>query len=183
MIDPHNIPEYFTKDYLEEFILFAICVANKPAVVTSDKVAKFLASVNVNSSPFSKINYLIRIGNLERRLEEFKLGQYTRISKAFRAVLSLNLVSLSVASLEEIPGIGPKTSRYIMLYYKPDTKCVPLDTHVLRWLGTQGYPVPKGTPSGKHYLRLENAFINEALKQNLSIKDLDTQIWRKSARI
>jgi thermostable 8-oxoguanine DNA glycosylase len=111
------------------------------------------------------------------------MGQYTRIARAMNEVVHKikDPLNTTVAELETVKGIGPKTARMIMLYYKPETACVPLDTHVLKWLRAQGYKAPVTTPSGKHYLELEQVFIAEAKKRRMSAKDLDTQVWKKYA--
>lgn len=69
-----------------------------------------------------------------------------------------------------------------MLYYKPQSNIVPLDTHILKFLGELGYTVPKGTPSGKRYVELEAAFLAEAAKRNMTAKQLDTVVWQQRAQ-
>jgi hypothetical protein len=50
--------------------------------------------------------------------------------------------------------------------------------HVLRWLAEQGHEkIPRHTPSGNAYRRVELLFIAEAEKRGLSPRELDKQIW------
>ena len=42
------------------------------------------------------------------RLRRFKMGQYTRINKAFRAAVNLDLDNLTIESLEAVPGLAPR---------------------------------------------------------------------------
>lgn len=180
MINPFSIPEQFSRKYLEEFILFSICVANKPAEATAKKLEGFLKEVK-NGNPFSKIKAMITMGKLDTLLKKHRMGQYKRIGKAFRGVVKLDLNSLTVASLESVHGIGPKTARFIMLYYQPNLQVVPLDTHMLSFLRELGHDVPRSTPTGKRYLKLEAAFIAEATARNMTVKELDTQVWKAKA--
>jgi thermostable 8-oxoguanine DNA glycosylase len=185
MIDPYDLNQPWTKARLEEWILFGICVANKPARATAEKLDRFLdAGVACRwegecaESPFARVRFFIRYKQLGWRLRRFRMGQYKRINRAFREVVKLDLDTVSVESLEQVHGIGPKTARMIMLYYKPELQVVPLDTHVLKWLKAQGYNAPKSTPTGKRYRELEQAFLAEANKMGLSAKELDTRVWQ-----
>jgi hypothetical protein len=193
MIDPYDLSHPWDRNRLEEWILFGICVANKPADPTAVKVDAVLNTlreeiVNVCSffpecetppTPFELVGMAAESNMLRKILKKHKVGQYTRIERAFREVVEKikDPLNTTVEELETVHGIGPKTARMIMLYYKPETACVPLDTHVLKWLRAQGYDAPKGTPSGKKYLELENIFILEAYKRGMSVKDLDSQVW------
>lgn len=180
MINPFKIPKRFTRTYLEEFILFAIVVANKPALQMAAKLNDFLSELS-DGSPFFRVKYLMATRHLDSMLRKHRMGQYGRISKAFRGAMKLDLDNLTVEALEMVHGIGPKTARFIMLYYKPKSNIVPLDTHVLKFLGELGYTVPKSTPTGQHYLRLERAFLAEAGRRNMTAKELDTQVWQSKA--
>ena len=190
MINPYALQGRWTRDRLEEWILFGICVANKPADPTAVKVDNLLESIRgrfyaalEHASPFTLVTVAKNHGFLREELEKHRMGQYTRIERAFREVTEKipDVMATSVAELETVNGIGPKTARMIMLYYKPETACVPLDTHVLKWLRAQGYDAPIGTPSGKRYLELEAAFVAEAKKRRMTVKDLDTKVWKMYA--
>lgn len=187
MIDPYALEGKWTQDRLEEWILFGICVANKPADPTAVKVDALLNPPGVifgpSITPFGKVRILIHEGKLGNELRRLRFGQYTRIERAFREVVEKIKEPLrtSVAELETVNGIGPKTARMVMLYFKPETACVPLDTHILKWLRAQGHDAPVGTPSGKRYLDLEKIFVAEAKKRRMTVKDLDTKVWKMYA--
>lgn len=187
--------------YLEEWILFGILVANKPAVRTAEKLEGFLKDLRENVvtriranqpprnrllSPFELVFTTHCLGVLPEYLKKHRFGQYTRLSRALpQAASTLPTVGknpgLTIEKLEAIPGIGMKTARMLMLYWKPETMAVPLDTHVLKYLGKLGYDVPKNTPTGRRYLELEQAFIKEARKRRLSVIELDKKVWQAAA--
>lgn len=186
MINPYDLNQPWDRRRLEEWILFSICVCNKPADATAKKVEEFLygdKSVPKELTPFQRVKYFAIRGRLTARMRKVKFGQYTRIQRAMLDVLKKvkDPLKTTVAELESVHGIGPKSARMIMLYYKPETECAPLDTHVLKWLRLQGYDAPKGTPSGKKYLELEQAFIAEAKKRKMTVKELDTHVWQSYA--
>jgi thermostable 8-oxoguanine DNA glycosylase len=177
-VDPFDIPKKMGREQLEYWIIFGICVANKSAKQTEIKVKAMLDGLHRFASPFAKIRIELEGGNLMQHIKFYKLGQYKRIYRAFKEVIELNLDTLSVESLESVHGIGPKTARMIMLYYDPLADCVPLDTHVLKFLKKQGYDAPKNTPSaGKKYNELELAFQTEAKKAGKTVRELDTEVW------
>jgi hypothetical protein len=204
MIDPHNIPAgKMTSHYLEEWILFGILVANKPAVRTAKNLDAFLKDLRKDvavrrynpvlkhrrttmASPFELVVGAQLAGNLRSYLEKHRFGQYTRIEKAFHAAPNLPTMGksalLTIDQLESIHGIGMKTARMIMMYYKPGSRVAPLDTHILKFLREKGYDAPKITPSSrKQYLALEKAFLNEADNLKLTPLQLDKQVWQQYA--
>lgn len=184
-VDPTAIPEKMTDSQLEWWILFGICVAGKGAKQTEKKLNEFLADCHYSWShwsPFNKVKFQNRF--LMRKLMMHRMGQYKRIAKAFRQAVQIDLRGISVPVLEAVAGIGPKTARMIMLYYDPAANCVPLDTHILKYLRVQGYDAPKSTPpAGKTYTRLEAAFQQEAAKAGKTVRQLDTEVWKSYARI
>lgn len=193
-IDPTAIPtEPMTPAQLQWWVLFGICVANKPAKVTEKKLKAFFDLGAVlgytgevsarHPSPFDIVTAMIRGGQLGRNLRRVRFGQYTRINKAFRHAVNLDVENLSVEALEAVPGIGPKTARMIILYAKPGMECVPLDTHILKFLRKLGHDAPKSTPGSRAtYHRLEQAFIAEARRRKVSVRELDTQVWNTYAK-
>jgi hypothetical protein len=191
MVDPYNIPKRMSRPQLEYWILFGICVAGKSAKQTYDKLDRFL-DAGIGSrwdgdcvdSPFCRVKFFIKYKQLGWRLRHFKMGQYKRINKAFRAAVNLDLENLTIESLEKVPGLGPKTARMVILYSQPNVECIPLDTHILKWLRANGYDAPKSTPpAGKKYRELELAFIAEGKKRGLTPADWDTQVWKSYAKV
>lgn len=168
-VDPSNIPTHLNDGQLEYFVLFAILVAGKSAKQTYKKLNNFIERNLLNGAieidyvitptPFEIVYRLIRMGELGAELEAEKFGQYKRIRTAFEKVVTLDVQDLTVEALEVIPGIGPKTARYIMLYSDPSFQGVPLDTHILKYLATLYNDVPKSTPpAGARYNELEGRF-------------------------
>ena len=190
MVDPYNLPKLMSRPQLEWWILFGICVAGKSAKQTEAKLNAFL-DAGIGSrwegdcieSPFCRVKFYIKFKQLGWRLRHFKMGQYKRINKAFRAAVNLDLDKLTIEALESVPGLGPKTARMIILYYEPNVECIPLDTHILKWLRANGYNAPKSTPqAGKKYRELELAFLAEGKKRGLTPREWDTQIWKSYAK-
>ena len=180
-VDPANIPSELSQGQLEWWVLFGICVANKPAKATEEKMKRFMA-MSIVPTPFGKVRSMIRHGLLGRNIREARFGQYARIERAFRAAVDLDLDRLTVESLESVPGIGPKTARMVMLYAFPGFQGAPLDTHILKWLKSLGHKAPKGTPpAGPTYARLEKAVQKEAALRGLSVRELDTMVWKHYA--
>jgi 3-methyladenine DNA glycosylase/8-oxoguanine DNA glycosylase len=186
-MDVANMPKVVPMEEREWFVLFSICVAGKSAKQTQHKINELLAGYRyMNESEFEIIRGMILDDNLEVGLKWIRMGQYKRIEKAFREVVKLDVkTDLTVEKLETIPGIGPKTARFIVLYTDPDAECVPLDTHILKYLA-KNYPafsVPKSTPpKGRKYKELEELFQYDAKRQGKSVRQLDTEVWQSYAR-
>ncbi len=188
-VDPKNIPQRLSNPQLEYFILFAILVAGKSADQTYKKLNEFLERVSesipfdLSYTPFELIRFLIGTGELLLELEASRFGQYTRVTPAIRKAIELDLDSLTIDKLEEVPGIGPKTARYILLYADPSFQGVPLDTHILKYLNARGYAaVPRSTPSSEPtYNRLERLFQKEAADLGKTVRELDTEVWKRYA--
>ena len=88
----------------------------------------------------------------------------------------------TLLDLEKIPGVKYKTSRFFMLHSRNDEaqKCIPLDTHILRFLRHRGHDeAPKKTPGGEHvYKYWESVAILEFQKMNLELdRDWNHAQW------
>jgi thermostable 8-oxoguanine DNA glycosylase len=184
MITPTNITNYNrTQEELEEFALFTILVAGKKADQTAKKLDSFLSKRKQFGveymSPFEFIEYLVRGSLLTPTLESVKLGQYNRISGAFKEIIKHKnrLDFVTPYELEQIKGIGSKTSRFFVLHSRPNSHYAVLDTHILRWLRNHGVDAPKSTPSGKKYEELEIKFLTYANDYGLTPAELDLHIW------
>ena len=145
MINPYSITNYNrTVPELEEFILFCIVVAGKKAYIQARKLDEFLLSVKARLmmpeqvSPFQIIKSAEQHGILFEEIKKAKLGQYKKINSAFKYISEkeYNLVRMTPKILEEIPGVGMKTSRFFLLhsdiFYKD--KIAILDTHILKFI-------------------------------------------------
>lgn len=188
-VDPTAIPKKMTRQQLEWWILFSIMVAGKGAKQTEAKLNALLADVEVpkgwnNYGPFFLILYITSNRDLMAHLRKHKTGKYNLTVKGFYDALELDLNNLTVDSLEQVHGIGPKSARMILLYAGLAEDLVPLDTHVLKFLRKRGYDAPKSTPpAGKRYLELEQAFIAEARREGKTVRELDTEVWLSYAKV
>lgn len=189
MIDPKAVTNFNRNtDELEEFLLFAIVVAGKSAFQQAAKLEQFLAHRG-DMTPFQYIRWLDRHPDLggegiSRMLRQVKMGQYERITTAFRGVanfmnsIQYSLHNFPVNHFECIKGIGMKTARFFTMHTRPGQQCACLDTHILKWLSGLGYAdVPKTTPRGEKYLQLEQIFLQHARHLGKSPADLDLEIW------
>lgn len=170
---------------MQEWVVFGVCVCNKPADATAKKVEAFLADLPPLMTPFMKIKWAIAERKLNGLIRKHRFGQYTRIGKALRKLVDLDVNQMTIESLEAIPGIGSKTARMILLYIQPNLEVAPLDTHVLKYLKQIGCErVPKTTPSkgSKSYKRLEEYFLDHARRLGMTAKELDTQVWQYYAK-
>lgn len=91
-----------------------------------------------------------------------------------------------ISKLEQVPGVKHKTSRFFLLHSRPGMNCVPLDTHILRYLrhrGVQG--VPNKTPGNEQvyhkFERLALAEMNWEIRQGTyhDLPDADLSIWKE----
>jgi thermostable 8-oxoguanine DNA glycosylase len=187
MIDPTKITNYNrTEAELEEFLLFCIMVAGKNAKQTAKKLDEFLFGTLGIISPFNWVLSMVDIGKvsknfpLECAMKRHKLGQYKRLEKAFTGILQFKnrLKEVSVEELESISGIGSKTSRFFVLHSRPNQQLAVLDTHILKWMYSQGYDVPKSTPPKGRYALIEKQFLTECDKAGKTPAELDLEIWK-----
>lgn len=186
MIDPNNITNFNrTNAELQEFLLFCVVVAGKKSDQQSKKLWSFLESVFNNEdeemTPFQKLKYLFASDCFDEVLQESKLGQYTRIKKAFYQLLALDPQICTLEELEAVEGVGPKTARFFLLHSRPNQEFAVLDTHVLKFLSSLGFSVPKATPPKKLYGKIESWFLDYARALNLRPADLDLTIWKSFA--
>lgn len=182
MIDPRDITKFDrTQAELEEYWLFCIVAAGKTAMTQARLLDAFLQMnrTSANASPFEIIKDLIEDGDLFEALKMSRLGQYNRLEKAFSQSIDLDLSTCTVADLEAITGVGPKTARFFILHTRPDQKIAVLDTHVLHYLRDKGLTTQKVTPpAGKKYSELEAMIIAEAKSSKMSLPDFDLHIWK-----
>jgi thermostable 8-oxoguanine DNA glycosylase len=184
MIDPRNITKYDrTDDELEELMLFAAAVTAKTATVTAKQLDFFLTDTQIVGSPFQKVQDMISAGTLVAHLKNSKIGQYTRLEKAFTQLIKLNPRTCTVDELEAVHGIGPKTARFFILHSRPNQRIAALDTHMIHFLREKGYTTLDNTPtSSKKYAELEAIFIEEADKAGKTVAEFDLSIWNKYSK-
>jgi thermostable 8-oxoguanine DNA glycosylase len=94
----------------------------------------------------------------------------------------VNLKTCGPRDLEDIYGIGPKTARAFICWSRSDVSHAILDTHILKWLKQQGVDrVPKSTPTGISYMRLEKEFLSR-VPASMTPAEFDLSIWTSFAR-
>lgn len=181
MIDPSKITNYNrTEEELEEFLLFTIMVAGKSAIQTAKKLNEFLYFADNKKSPLDTIIDRDNRSCLLYAMRMCKLGQYDRLEKAFKGIIQFKnrLKSVTIDELESVAGIGSKTSRFFILHSRPNQQIAVLDTHILKYMASKGYKVPKSTPPKNKYGAIEEQFIQLAKDNNMSVADFDLQVWR-----
>jgi len=188
-INPKKITDFNrTKADLELFAIFAVCVAGKKAQQTADKVNDHFRDTETPTkrlTPFETIKSLINIRVFGAYLQMAKVGQYKRIYRALRdlAESGIDLKTCTVEDLEAIHGIGPKTSRFIIMHSRPNQRLATLDTHILRWMRDQGIETPKATPQSKKlYKELEQKFLTLCDKCGMIPSLLDLKIWKQYSK-
>lgn len=175
-----------TRRKLEYKLLFAMIVAGKSARharKAMDRLQVAIESLSVEHLWFPALREIDDAPKcLATILRCARTGNYRKVERAFREVINagLNLKTCTVADLERIHGIGPKTARFFILWTRPDAQCAALDVHILRWLAEIGHDAPKSTPAGKWYAYWEMMFIGEARRRDMTPAQLDEQIWLAS---
>ena len=185
MVNPDEITNYNrTKYELEEFMIFAICAAGKNANTTATILNKIFAYCEKEGR--SPLNYLGMRRYLPQYLKRQGIGCYNNRTKTIRALnykvwTSVDfLETATLEELEEIHGIGPKTSRFFLMHSRPNQRYAALDTHILKELNAQGVPAPKSTPAyGRRYKQLEQEFVRLADVAQMSVADYDLFVWKK----
>lgn len=169
---------------LQARLLYAMIVAGKSAEFANNAITRFLMPMPRAYLPFQWIARM-NVEGLEERLKKAKTGNYTKLARGFKelATAHLDLRKCEPEEMERIFGIGPKTSRFWLLWTRPSAKYAALDVHILRWLRGRGYDAPKATPaSSKRYARLETVFLKEAAAVGMTPRELDSKIWEEGAR-
>jgi thermostable 8-oxoguanine DNA glycosylase len=195
MINPYQITNYDrSSSELEEFLLFCIVVAGKTAYIQAQKLEDFLVSVNKrlmmpeNINPFQTIKSAEKHGILFEEIKLAKLGQYKKIYSGFKYISDreYNLSRMTPKILEEIPGVGMKTSRFFLLhsdtFYKD--KIAILDTHILKFIKENiDDRAPKSTPVIPLTYRFwESKFLTWCLENKKNVADFDLEVWKSFAR-
>ena len=195
MINPYQITNYDrSSSELEEFLLFCIVVAGKTAYIQAQKLEDFLVSVNKrlmmpeNINPFQTIKSAEQHGILFEEIKLAKLGQYKKIYSGFKYISDreYNLSRMTPKILEEIPGVGMKTSRFFLLhsdtFYKD--KIAILDTHILKFIKENIDDLaPKSTPVIPLTYRFwESKFLTWCLENKKNVADFDLEVWKSFAR-
>ena len=208
MINPQNITDYNRNDWdLQEFFFFAVAVAGKKSDQTAQKVQEltdFISEMfvenpyyfeNGNRTETGIIHYLaycLHPNGMDAGVEllkTYKFGKYNQWQKFLDwwrqmlrymdgACLSDWLREASLLDLEQIPSVGKKTSRFFKLHSDPEANCVPLDTHILKFVRDKhchdpNY-IPKTTPTSIYEYQSIETFALQYMRNYMAQKRMKT---------
>jgi endonuclease III len=189
VIDPQNIVKSdYTDSELQELLIFTICVAGKTAATIAPRVNKMFTWMKERTGSDTPLDHphLLPL-DLWSDVMRFGIGCYRMKARAILEVAHMihydnfDLKSCTVEELEEVYGIGPKSAKAFVMWSRPDEAHAILDTHILKWLKEQGIDnVPKSTPTGKNYARLEQEFLDR-VPDGMTAAEFDLKIWKKYA--
>lgn len=181
IVCPDIVTNYKRDDFeLEAFALFSLLTANKPAHRMAD-ITNRIVEAHWFQNKVGVITALKRyeLQSLKALLKLYKTGQYNRIAGAIKRMPeSADLRALPVTTLERI--MGKKTSRFFILHSRKNAECVPLDTHILRWLRINGVNAPKNTPSTKtpyEYFEHQALRLFDLYFKGWATADVDLHVW------
>ncbi len=180
LVDPRHITKYDrTPRELELFFLFTIFVANKPTMVTAEKLTAMFG--HIRKMPRE---YLKNLGPYRRQglWRKHKLGQYARVERAVSESFDMDLARSDLGSFTKIYGIGNKTARYFLLHSRRSACYAVIDTHILKYLRAKGYSAPMSTPStNNQYEILECLWLDEIKRDfpGMTAAEADLAIWRQ----
>ena len=183
---PTHCSDKYEKEY---FLIFSIIVAGRNAKMALEKAWRLLEFTWGEETPFDLIKHYIDHNTLAQKLKSLKIGQYTRIEKALKDIINLNVETCSLEDLLACHGVGNKTSRFFLLNTRKNANYAVLDTHVLKWLNSlfgNWMNVPKSTPtSGSRYALWEYKAIQAMKKEypERTLAQADFEIWKTFAKV
>lgn len=169
---------------LQEFALLCMVVAGKHAATQQKKLRQFIEEeLPVNYidlfASLREMNDYEMLGALHR----VKMGKYRVLGSGFRRLANLDLRSCSIDDLLAVPGIGPKTARFFLVYTRKGERHAVLDTHVLAELRENGFPdAPRQTPSGKQYDKWEKVWLEYCDALGVDPVEHDWAVWSRRRR-
>lgn len=187
LIDPKNITNFNrNKAEKELFALFCIVCAGKNSHTQAKKLEEFLGEdVKYGRfTPFEQIRFWFNMGEITIRMEDCKLGQYSRLFKSFSEITGWkNIEIMTVEDFESIYGVGPKTARLFFLHSYPNQRLAVLDTHLMKFINQIGYPdAPKATPTN-NYSHWEKIFLDFCDRAGISdIAGFDLFLWKQYSK-
>jgi endonuclease III len=161
-------------------LIYSVVVAGKSAKFANRAISRLLLRIGA-PLPFDQIR---KWSDIRVHCEIAKTGNYGKLARCLQELIdsSLDLRTCDPAALEQIHGIGPKTSRFFIMWTREEADYSALDVHVLRWLQGLGYKVPDNTPQSlKLYGKIEQWFLAEAEKRGVTARVLDHAIWVEGA--
>lgn len=183
---PTHCSDKYEKEY---FLIFSVIVAGRNAKMAVEKTWRLLEFTWGEETPFDLIKHYIDHNTLTQKLKSLKIGQYTRIEKALKDIINLNVETCTLDDLLACHGVGNKTARFFLLNTRKDAEYAVLDTHVLKWLNSlfgNWMSVPKSTPtSGSRYALWEYKAIQAMKKEypERTLAQADFEIWKTFAKV
>jgi len=183
---PTHCSDKYEKEY---FLIFSIIVAGRNAKMALEKAWRLLEFTWGEETPFDLIKHYIDHNTLTQKLKSLKIGQYTRIEKALKDIVNLNVETCTLDDLLACHGVGNKTARFFLLNTRKDAEYAVLDTHILKWLRSifgNWMSVPKSTPtSGSRYALWEYKAIQAMKKEypERTLAQADFEIWKTFAKV
>src|SRR5438105_2125934 len=160
---------------LQARLIFSVVVAGKNASFARNVIDKLFGKYK--ALPFDVVKRWVKSGELRARLEEARSGNYGKLAKCLPQLITVNPRTVTLDELEQIKGIGPKTSRFYHLWIGKNTRCAALDVHILKFLRRLGHDAPKNTPTGRKYKELEEVFLAECERRHTTPNQLDADVW------
>jgi len=183
---PTHCSDKYEKEY---FLIFSVIVAGRNAKMAVEKTWRLLEFTWGEETPFDLIKHYIDHNTLTQKLKSLKIGQYTRIEKALRDIINLNVETCTLDDLLACHGVGNKTARFFLLNTRKNAEYAVLDTHVLKWLNNllgNWRSVPKSTPTSESRYALWEYEAIQAMKQEYPERTLaqaDFEIWKTFAKV
>jgi len=183
---PTHCSDKYEKEY---FLIFSVIVAGRNAKMAVEKTWRLLEFTWGEETPFDLIKHYINNKTLVQKLKSLKIGQYTRIEKALKDIINLNVETCTLDDLLACHGVGNKTARFFLLNTRKNAEYAVLDTHVLKWLNSlfgNWMSVPKSTPtSGSRYALWEYKAIQAMKKEypERTLAQADFEIWKTFAKV
>ena len=183
---PTHCSDKYEKEY---FLIFSVIVAGRNAKMAVEKTWRLLEFTWGEETPFDLIKHYIDNKTLVQKLKSLKIGQYTRIEKALRDIINLNVETCTLDDLLACHGVGNKTARFFLLNTRKNAEYAVLDTHVLKWLNNllgNWRSVPKSTPTSESRYALWEYKAIQAMKKEYPERTLaqaDFEIWKTFAKV
>jgi thermostable 8-oxoguanine DNA glycosylase len=183
---PTHCSDKYEKEY---FLIFSVIVAGRNAKMAVEKTWRLLEFTWGEETPFDLIKHYIDHNTLTQKLKSLKIGQYTRIEKALKDIINLNVETCTLDDLLACHGVGNKTARFFLLNTRKNANYAVLDTHILKWLNSlfgNWMSVPKSTPtSGSRYALWEYKAIQAMKKEypERTLAQADFEIWKTFAKV
>lgn len=171
--------EYDSRWCAEWKLIYSVIVAGKTAKMVEQIMPRLISGEDPGVYPFDQIREHLTRRDLRAWLLECRSGNYGKLTKCFPALVAVDPEACTVEELEAIHGIGPKTSRFFLLWTRPGVRYAALDTHLMKFLRRLGYTTLTATPVNMNvYRALETKFLELCTKMAVEPRQLDWWVWK-----